>query len=431
MTHIQTTSDVDATERAARFEARCKAARCRSCEFPGLSPVLDLGDMPLSDGFITAAELDQPRGTRRFPLEVAFCAHCSLVQILETVPPEVLFCDDYPYFSSFSDSWLEHCRQSAERLIEERKLGPGSLVIELASNDGYMLKNFVSRGISVLGIDPAAGPAREAERRGIRTLCAFFGREMGEELRRQGLRADVVLGNNVLAHVADLNGFVHGIAQLLKEDGIGVIECPYLVDLVEKREFDTIYHEHLCYFSVTALDALFSRHGLHLVRVERLKTHGGSLRLFVQRQPAERPTVEALLDAERRAGVTTAAYYEGFAERVRGLRKELRTLIDDLRRQGKKIGAYGAAAKGTILLNYLGLEQGTIDLVVDRNVHKHGKYVPGVRIPIQPPERVLQGDLDVLMILPWNLKDEIVTQQEQFRRQGGQFLVPLPNPELV
>ncbi|MCO5165851.1 MAG: class I SAM-dependent methyltransferase [Planctomycetes bacterium] len=421
----------DQAGRAGAFEARCREARCRSCAFPGLSPVLDLGDMPLSDGFVTPDELDGPRGARRFPLEVAFCAHCSLVQILETVPPEVLFCDDYPYFSSFSDSWLEHCRRSAEALIEERHLGPGSLVVEVASNDGYMLRNFVARGISVLGIDPAAGPAREAERRGIRTICAFFGRALGEELRNQGLRADVVLGNNVLAHVADLNGFVHGIARLLREEGVAVIECPYVVDLVEKREFDTIYHEHLCYFSVTALDALFSRHGLHLTRVERLPTHGGSLRLFVQLVPAPRPTVEALLAEERRLGVDGAAYYQDFAARVQALRADLRGMLDELRRQGRRIGAYGAPAKGTILLNYLGVDAQTVELAVDRNVHKHGKVIPGVRIPIHPTERVLEGDLDHLLLLPWNLKDEVLAQQEQFRRRGGKFIVPLPTPEII
>lgn len=417
--------------REAALAERCSKATCRSCEYPGLSPVLDLGDMPLSDGFVTAADLEGPRGQRRFPLELAFCEHCSLVQILETVPPEVLFCDDYPYYSSVSDSWLLHCRQSAEALIRERRLGPGSLVMEVASNDGYMLKNFVERGISVLGIDPAAGPAREAERRGVPTLCSFFGQGLAEELRHQGLRADVVLGNNVLAHVADLNGFVQGLSRVLKQDGVAVIECPYVVDLVDHREFDTIYHEHLCYFSVTALDGLFSRHGLHLVRVDRLSTHGGSLRLFAQLTPAARPTVEALLDDERRRGVDGAAYYEDFADRVRSFKSELCGVLAELRREGRRIAAYGAPAKGTILLNYLGVDHETIAFAVDRNVHKHGKFIPGVKIPIHGTERVLQSDVDYLLILPWNLREEIMAQQQQFKARGGRFIVPLPTPEIV
>jgi SAM-dependent methyltransferase len=417
--------------REAVLAERCSRATCRSCEFPGLHPVLDLGDMPLSDGFVTAADLAGPRGQRRFPLEVAFCEHCSLVQILETVPPETLFCDDYPYYSSVSDSWLLHCRRSAEALIAERRLGPGNLVMEVASNDGYMLKNFVERGISVLGIDPAAGPAREAERRGVPTLCSFFGQRLAEELRHQGLRADVVLGNNVLAHVADLNGFVQGLARVLKEDGVAVIECPYVVDLVEQREFDTIYHEHLCYFSVTALDALFSRHGLHLVRVDRLPTHGGSLRLFAQLGPGPRPTVEALLDEERRKGVDGGAYYQDFAGRVRAFKAELGGMLAELRREGRRIAAYGAPAKGTILLNYVGLGKDTVAFAVDRNVHKHGKFIPGVEIPIYPPERVLEGDVDYLLILPWNLRDEIMAQQQQFKARGGRFIIPLPTPRIV
>jgi SAM-dependent methyltransferase len=411
--------------------ARCRAATCRSCTQPGLAPVLDLGDMPLSDGFVRPDELDGPRGRRRHPLQVAFCEHCALVQILETVPPEVLFCDDYPYYSSVSESWLEHCRRSAEALVAERRLGPGTLVVELASNDGYMLKNFLPHGISVLGIDPAAGPAREAERRGVPTLCTFFGRDLAEELRNQGVRADVVLGNNVLAHVADLNGFVHGVARLLKEDGVGVFECPYLVDLVEQREFDTIYHEHLCYYSVTALDALFSRHGLRLSRVDRLPTHGGSLRLFVQRGPGPRPTVDALLEAERRAGVPTRAYYEDFAARVRALREELRTLLEGLRRQGRRIAAYGAPAKGTILLNYVGIGPDLVEYVVDKNPVKHGKVIPGVRLPIHAPARLVEDPVDDLLILPWNLKDEVMAQQAEFRRRGGRFIVPLPRPVIL
>ena len=415
---------------SAEFTARCQAAACRVCGAQGLSPVLDLGSMPLSDGFLRPEQLERP--LPRYPLEVAFCPDCTLVQILETVPPEELFCRDYPYYASVSSSWVEHCRRSALALIEERGLGANHLVVELASNDGYMLRNFVERGIPVLGIDPAEGPARQAEAAGIPTRVAFFGRELAEELRRDGVRADLVLGNNVLAHVADTNGFVAGIGRILADDGVAVLEMPYLVDLIERREFDTIYHEHLCYFSVSALERLFSRHGLHLVQVDRIPTHGGSLRVRVSpRQPEARPGVEALLAAERRAGVDQAGYYQGFARTVEGVRSELLALLRRLRGEGKRVAAYGAAAKGTILLNYLGLDRRTIEYAVDKNPHKQGKLIPGAGIPIASPDRLRTDRPDYLLLLPWNLRQEVLAQQQEFLASGGRFIIPLPRPYVV
>ncbi len=407
----------------------CVGASCRSCGTSGLEPVLDLGLMPLSDGFLTAEQLAQP--TPRFPLQVGFCPHCTLVQILETVPPEQLFGADYPYYSSFSESWLDHCRDSAIALAAEHALGPQSLVVELASNDGYMLRNFVERGIPTLGVDPAPGPCEAAAALGIEVRCAFFDEALAREIAAEGRRANLILANNVLAHVADTNGFVSGIKTMLAPGGAAVIEVPYVVDLIEHLEFDTIYHEHLCYFSVHALDALFSRHNLALNRVERLSTHGGSLRLHVFHERRARPTVDALLESERERGVDGAAYYAEFAARVESLKQELIRQLASWRGSGKTIAAYGAAAKGTILLNYVGIHRDTVDFVVDRNVHKQGKFVPGVDLPIEAPERLRAERPDLVLLLPWNLRSEILAQESEYRDAGGRFLIPVPWPEVV
>jgi SAM-dependent methyltransferase len=411
------------------FETRCRNAACRSCGHAGLSPVLDLGLMPLSDGLLTREQLNQPEP--RYPLDVGFCPACTLVQILETVPPEVLFGHDYPYFSSFSDHLLKHSRDNALSLIASRRLGPASLVVELASNDGYLLKNFVEKGVPVLGIDPAPGPARAAEKVGVPTLNTFFTRDLAAQLVREGKRADVVIGNNVLAHVADTNGFVQGIAMLLKEGGTTSIEVPYLRDLIDHCEFDTIYHEHLCYFSVMALDALFRRNGLFLNHVERLPIHGGSLRLFAGRREQVQDSVRRLIDEEKALGMDTPAYYTSFGDRVRHIGDSLRSMLQAFKKQGKSIAAYGAAAKGAIMVNYARTGTDLIDFVVDRNVHKQGKYMPGVHIPILPPDEILRRRPDYVVLLPWNFKDEILRQQDEYRRAGGKFVIPIPSPAVV
>jgi SAM-dependent methyltransferase len=385
--------------------------------------------MPHSDGLLTAADLARPEP--RYPLTVLVCPACSLVQLRETVSPEVLFDDAYQYYSSYSDAWLAHCRDNALELIETRRLGAESLVVELASNDGYMLRNFIERRVPVLGIDPAPGPARAAREAGVPTREAFFGRDLARAMRGEGLAADVVLANNVLAHVPDLTGFVDGIGTLLREDGVAVIEVPYVRDLIERCEFDTIYHQHLCYFSVGALVRLFADRGLTLADVRRLPTHGGSLRLYVTRQPGRSRMVDRLLEEERALGVDGIEYYLDFAARVRHLRTELLELLTDLKRRGQRIAAYGAAAKGTILVNAVGIGRELVDYVVDRNPHKHGRYVPGVRLPIHGPERLLEDRPDYALILPWNLRDEIVGQQAEFRRRGGRFIVPIPRPEIL
>jgi SAM-dependent methyltransferase len=423
----------------ARTGSLAQQARCRSCGSDGLSVFLSLGNLPLSDGFLDEAQLGEQEP--RYPLDVAFCPECALVQILETVPPEKLFGADYPYFSSFTDTLLRHSESNVRERVAERGLGSGSLVIELASNDGYLLQYYRERGIPVLGIDPAPGPVAVARGKGIESLQAFFGSALAAELAAQGRRADVIHANNVLAHVADTNGFVKGIATLLKDDGVAVIEAPYVRDLIDHGEFDTIYHEHLCYFSVTALKNLFERHGLFLDRVEPLAIHGGSLRLFVEkhdRPGRDRPgrdtpghSVAEYLQSERRLGLNRLGYYAGFSVRVAGIRSELAALLQDLKARGARIVGYGAAAKGTIMLNYAGLGPDVLDFVVDRNVHKQGRYIPGVRLRIEAPERVLERQPDYLLILPWNFKDEIMAQQDEYRRRGGRFIIPVPRPSIL
>jgi SAM-dependent methyltransferase len=405
------------------------AHACRSCQGASLESILDLGTTPLADRMLRADQLAEEEPT--FPLEVVFCRDCGLVQILETVDPELLFAADYPYFSSFSDYLLEHSRRNVEELIEMRGLGPDALVVELASNDGYLLRNYVERGIPVLGIDPVAGVAAAAEKIGVPTQVAFFGEKLARELAAAGRRADVVHANNVLAHVADTNGFVAGLRHILKDEGIAVIEFPYVRDLVDHCEFDTIYHEHLCYFSATAVDHLLRRHDLYLNEVRRLPIHGGSLRLYVEPRERVGESVRTLLAAEREAGLDRAAYFRDFSRRVSYLRESLRGLLEGLRAGGKRIAAYGAAAKGSTLINYVGIGTELVDFVADRNVHKQGLFMPGHHIPIVAPERIAAEQPDYLLLLPWNLETEIVAQESAYREAGGRFVIPVPAPRIV
>ncbi len=402
---------------------------CRICDSREIRPVLSLGTTPLADGLRRKEQLSQNEAI--FPLNVAFCPRCSLLQLLETVPPEVLFCQDYPYYSSFSPALLQHSRANALDLIDSRHLNAGSLVIELASNDGYLLKNFVEHGIPVLGIDPAEGPARAAEKIGIPTLCTFFSKNLAHELAANGKAADVIIGNNVLAHVADLHGFVEGIRTLLKDDGVAVIEMPYVKDLVDHCEFDTIYHEHLCYFSVTALDHLFRMHSLFLNDVKHLSIHGGSLRIYVEKTENPSLAVRDMLRTEAVEKVNQIDYYRDFAERVERIRKELRRLLGSLQREGARIAAYGAAAKGSTMINYSGIGPDLLDFVVDRNTHKQGLYMPGQNIPVLGPEVLLERMPGYVLLLAWNFADEILQQQQEYRQRGGRFIIPVPTPRVV
>ena len=406
------------------------AATCRSCGSGDLVDVLALGDQPFANNLRRGDQLDQPEPTA--PLDLVLCTSCSLFQLVDSVAPEILFAD-YKYFSSVIEALVEHVRVLADRLVTELDLGPDSLVVELASNDGYLLQHYMAAGVPVLGVEPVAGIAAVAQAKGIPTRAEFFGSEVARQMAGEGVRADVLHANNVLAHVPDLNGFVEGIATLVGDDGLAVIEAPYVKDLLDHVEFDTIYHEHLCYFSLTAVDRLLRRHGLAVEHVERIPIHGGSLRYFARSVASAQPdeTVTGLMADEEEWGVQAPEAYLEFARRTMEMKERFRGLLTKLREDGASVAAYGAAAKGSTLLNTFDVGTELLDYVVDASPHKQGLHMPGNGLPIVAPSRLLEDRPDYVVLLAWNFADEILAQQREYQDGGGRFIVPIPEPRVL
>ncbi|MCU1503864.1 MAG: SAM-dependent methyltransferase [Ilumatobacteraceae bacterium] len=406
--------------------------QCRSCDAPLEATFCDLGMSPMANSYLPPEALGKAESF--YPLHAYVCSNCLLVQLLEFESPDAIF-SDYAYFSSYSSSWVDHAKRYVEAMIPRFGLGADNLVVEIASNDGYLLQHFVANGVPVLGIEPAANVAAVAQERGIHTDVAFFGTS---EARRQvaaGVRADLLIGNNVLAHVPDLNDFVAGLAVLLAPDGRITIEFPHLLQLILHSEFDTIYHEHFSYFSLIAVRTVFARHGLRIFDVEEQPTHGGSLRIFAchdddAAQP-NTPHVDALLEAERAAGLDRLETYSDFAAQVLRTKRSLWRFFDEAIAQGKTVVAYGAPAKGNTLLNFCGVGADMIAYTVDRSPYKQGFFLPGTHIPIHAPEHIAETRPDYLLILPWNLRDEIISDMAHIREWGGQFVLPIPEVEIV
>jgi SAM-dependent methyltransferase len=404
------------------------SAPCRSCGAPLRLSVVDLGLQPLANSFVTVDQLE--RAEPRYPLCVYVCDRCWLMQIDGEPVPEEIF-NDYAYFSSYSDSWLEHARRYSEEMIERLGLGQHSLVLEVASNDGYLLRNFVERGIRALGVDPAANVAEAAVAAGVPTEVAFFGHQTGEGLRSRGVRADLLIANNVLAHVPDVNDFVAGLATVLAPGGILTAEFHHVLRLLEGRQFDTIYHEHYSYLSLTSAQTILARHGLTVLDVDEIPTHGGSLRVYAAHEGEEAASVGELLERERAAGLTAHAPYERLSAVAESVKKDLLAFLKAARADGRRVVAYGAPAKGNTLLNYCGISTDLVLFTVDRSPHKQGRYLPGSHLPIHTPEQIFDARPDYVLLLAWNLKDEIVEQMSAVREWGGRFVVPIPEVSIL
>lgn len=404
---------------------------CRFCRTPLTETFVDLGEQPLANSFLTA---DGIASERKFPLHARVCPSCLLVQVDHSVPADAIFSDDYAYFSSYTSSWVEHAKRYADKMIERFKLGPDSLVVEAASNDGYLLQHFKARGINVLGVEPASNVAEAAIKQGIPTEIAFFNEATAKRLASAGKHADLMAANNVLAHVPDTLDFVRGFATLLQPTGIATFEFPHLLNLIREVQFDTIYHEHYFYLSLHAVEQIFDRAGLKVVDVEELPTHGGSLRVYAARKDSkagEAPAVAAIRAKEKAAGLDTIEGYRGFDARVRAVAKGFAAFLEEAKAQDKKVAAYGAAAKGNTFLNYCGVSADDIVCVFDRSAAKQGKLLPGSHIPVVAPERLAEFKPDYLVILAWNIAAEIVSDYSVLRSWGGQFVVAVPEVKLL
>ena len=401
--------------------------RCRHCGSSVTVSFCDLGMSPLANSYVSVEQID--RAESFYPLHAYVCGECFLVQLQEFESPEQIF-SHYAYFSSYSDSWVAHCRQYVEQMVARYGLGSEQLVIEVASNDGYLLKFFKEKGVPVLGIEPAANVARAAQDLGIETLVEFFNPTLAETLVRRGIQADLLLGNNVLAHVPDLNGFVRALKLALKPSGVITLEFPHLLELIRERQFDTIYHEHFSYLSLGTVGRVFSKFGLKVFDVDRLATHGGSIRVYATHAENAMQTISGhvneMLSEEASAGLESLATYRAFSDEVKKTKRALLRFLIYAREQGKSVVGYGAPAKGNTLLNYCGVRTDLLDYTVDRSPHKQGRFLPGVRLPIYPPEKIRETKPDYVLILPWNIKDEVMSQMSFVRQWGGRFVVPIP-----
>jgi hypothetical protein len=404
---------------------------CRLCRAPLATSFVDLGMSPLCESFLTAEQLDQMEPY--YPLHTLVCGGCFLVQLREYVQPEHIF-TEYAYFSSYSTSWVEHARRYCEMVKARFGLGSKSQVFEIASNDGYLLQHFLPLGIPVMGVEPAANVAEAARQKNIPTLVEFFGLKLSQQLVSEGRQADLIIGNNVLAQVPDLNDFTAGLAHLVAPNGVITLEFPHLERLIEENQFDTIYHEHFSYFSLVTIDRLACKHGLRVFDVEHLSTHGGSLRVYLCRADADHataPSVDALLAHEREIGFEDIGSYARFSARVHHTKRELLSFLIDCKKRGAKVCGYGAPGKGNTLLNYCGIGTDFLDFTVDRNPYKLGRYTPGMHIPIHPVSAIDEARPDYLLILPWNLKDEIVAQMRHVGGWGCKIIVPIPSIEVI
>lgn len=421
MSHARAESNVDEP-------AIAREPNCRFCDNPLSDVFVDLGLSPLCQTQISPEQLNH--GENYYPLRVFICSTCFLVQLDEYVSPDIIFGEDYPYYSSYSDSWVKHAKDYADKMIADYAIGKDSFVVEIASNDGYLLQHFKNAGVPCLGVEPAEGVAQAARDKGIETISRFFGKDTATGVSHEFRKADLLLGNNVLAHVPDLNDFVSGLRELLADDGLITMEFPHLMRLMQENQFDTIYHEHFSYFSFSTVSRIFAHHGLSIFDVEELKTHGGSLRIYAAKADNSSHSLSArateLLERERSMGFESIEFYAHFEEQVRETKRALLEFLINAKRDGKSVVGYGAPGKGNTLLNYCGIREDFLDYTVDRNPHKQGTFTPGARIPILDPSEINRTKPDYILILPWNLRKEIKESMSHVQEWGCKFVVPIP-----